>query len=187
MNTQELYFETIAKLKRNERPLIKLNPELIDQLKTSWSEAVQGAGMNAEILRQVLCILDNTQNASREFNELFFQTMEKLRDPKTAEEIELLIYTLGASQKHVIGEALKSGVMINGVFFDQLKSFLDTKNPEILEWTMRTIETMGPLSLRFKKEIQTLRPSIMKIFNQHQKAAFQIVELLEKEWSRMKL
>lgn len=187
MNYLELYRDTINRLKRNERPLIKLDPELIGHLKTVWSEAIDSEAISTEMLRQVLCILDNTQNASREFNEHFFRTMEKLCLPKNAEEAELLIYTLGASQKHVVGEALKSGVMIKGIYFDQLKIFLNSNNPEILEWTLRTIETMGPLSLRFQKEIRTLRPSMLKMFNQHQKAAFQIVDLLEKEWSRMKL
>lgn len=184
MNYQELYQETIAKLKRDERPLIKLGPELIAHLKDSWNEAIQ-AEINEAALRQILCILDNTQNVSREFNEHFFVTIEKLR--VHAKYDELLIYTLAASQKHVVAEAMKSGVMIPGVYFDHLKAMLQSKNPEVLEWTIRTIESMGPMSLRFQKEIRSLRPSMLKIFNQHQKATFQIIELLEKEWSRLKL
>lgn len=186
MKTQELYQETLAKLKKGERPLIKLGPELIADLREAWSEAVSpDREINETVLRQILCILDNTQNASREFNEHFFVTLEKLRSH--AKYDELLIYTLAASQKHVVGEALKSGVMIPVVYFDLLKKILDTKNPEVLEWTLRTIESMGPLSLRLQKEVRTLKPSILKLFNEHQKAAFQIVDFLEKEWQRMKI
>lgn len=184
MNYQILYQETLEKLKRGERPLIKLNPELIAHLQKAWGEALEQEELNAAALKQILCILDNTQNTRREFNGHFFTTLEKLRvHPKYD---ELLIYTLGASQKHVVSEALKSGVMIPAVYFDHLKKILETKNPEVLEWTLRTIESMGPLSLRLQKEVRALRPSVLKLFNEHQKAAFLIVDFLEKEWSRMK-
>lgn len=184
MNYQDLYQETIEKLKKGERPLIKLDETLIVHLREVWSEAIQD-NINEVSLKQILCILDNTQNMSREFNEHFFVTMEKLRIHTKYDD--LLIYTLAASQKHVVGEALKSGVMIPAVYFDHLKKILETKNPEVLEWTLRTIESMGPLSLRLQKEVRTLKPSLLKLFNEHQKAAFSIVDFLEKEWERMKL
>jgi len=41
--------------------------------------------------------------------------------------------------------------------------------------------------LRLQKEVRTLKPSLLKLFNEHQKAAFSIVDFLEKEWERMKL
>lgn len=185
MTIEQLYEDTLAKLKRGERPLIKLGPELVTQIREAWSEAVHKEQINETVLKQILCILDNTQNASREFNEHFFVTLEKLRAQTKYDE--LLIYTLAASQKHVVEEALKSGVMIPAVYFDQLKKILETKNPEVLEWTLRTIETMGPLSLRLQKEVRALKPSVLKMFNEHQKAAFQIVEFLDKEWKRLKL
>lgn len=182
MDYQNLYRDTIEKLKRGERPQIKLTPELIAHLREAWAKALDKE-VDTESLKKILCILDNTQNMSREFNEHFLATLAKLRTHSRYDE--LLIYTLGASQKHVIGEALKSGVMIPQHFFDELKLLLQTKNPEVLEWTLRTIETMGPLSLRMQKEVRALKPSVLKLFNDHQKAAFQIVEFLEKEWTRM--
>jgi len=184
MNYQDLYRDTIEKLKRGERPLIKLDQELIQHLREVWSQSIQET-VDEDSLKKILCILDNTQNMSREFNEHFFVTLEILRVHTRYDD--LLIYTLAASQKHVIGEALKSGVMIPGVYFDHLKKNLETKNPEVLEWTLRTIESLGPMSLRLQKEVRTLKPSLLKLFNEHQKAAFSIVDFLEKEWERMKL
>jgi hypothetical protein len=184
MHYEDLYNETIAKLKRLERPLITLTPELISELKSEWEKiiAVEGTHLSeSKALEKILCILDNTRNMSREFNDCFFKTMASLPDG------DVLIYALAASQKHVVNEALKSGVMIQGQYFDLLKKFLKSKNPEVLEWTLRTIESMGPMSLRFQKEIRALKPSMLKIFNQHQRAAFQIVDLLEKNWEAMKL
>lgn len=185
MILEKLYQETIEKLKRDERPLIKLTEELIAELKSEWQKAISGVNNNGildeEKLKKIMCILDNTQNMSAQFNELFFTTLAKLK------EGDLLIYTLAASQKHVVEEALKTGVMIPGIYFDQLKKLLESKNPEVLEWTLRTIETMGPLSMRFKNEVKNIRPSFLKMFNQHQKSALQIVELLEKQWKNVKL
>jgi hypothetical protein len=82
---------------------------------------------------------------------------------------------------------MKSGVMISGVYFDLLKKLLKNKNPEVLEWTLRTIDSMGPMSLRLKKEVLEARPGLMKFFNQHQKSSSQIIELLEKQWEKMRL
>ena len=53
------------------------------------------------------------------------------------------------------------------------------------EWSLSTIETMGPLSLRFKKEVLAAKPGLLKLLNQHQNASSQLIEYLEKEWKRM--
>lgn len=185
MNYKELYQDTISKLKRDERPLIKLTQELVIELKTEWQKAISGDPIDEVALKQILCILDNAQNMSAEFNEHFFMTIEKLN--AKLKDGDLLIYTLSASQKHVVGEALKSGVMISEVYFDHLKKLLKNKNPEVQEWTLRTIESMGPLSLRLKKEVLEAKPGFMRLFSSHQKSSSQIIELLEKQWERMKL
>ena len=130
-------------------------------------------------LKKILCILDNSQNTTSELNDLFIKTLKEIKDQ------EILIYTLSASQKHVIADGLKNGKMISIDFFEVLKNLLLSKNPEIKEWTLRTIETMGPLSLRFKKEVLAAKPGFLKVFNQHQKNSFQLIEYLEKEWIRM--
>lgn len=179
MNYQELYTQTIEKLKRHERPLIKLDTELIMELKTQWQKAIAGPSINQETLTKILCILDNTQNYTSELNDLFFQSLSKIR------EHEILVYILAASQKHIVSESLRTGVVIPTLYIDQLKQLLKNKNPEVLEWTLRTIESMGPLSLRLKKEVREINPSFLKSFNTHQKSATQIIELLENQWKRM--
>ncbi len=185
MNYKELYQDTIQKLKRGERPLIKLTQELIDELKSEWHKAISGDSIDEVALKQILCILDNTQNMSAQFNEHFFMTLEKLN--AKLKDGDLLIYTLSASQKHIVGEALKSGVMISEVYFIHLKTLLKNKNPEVQEWTLRTIESMGPLSMRLKKEVLDAKPGFIKLFNQHLNSSSQIIELLEKQWEKMKL
>lgn len=179
MNIDELYSDTILKLKNNVRPHIKLTPELILDLKNRWKNALIASTPDESTLKKILCILDNTQNNSAEFNELFINTLTKIKNQ------ELIIYTLAASQKHVISESMRSGNMISMQYFEQIKNLLKNKNPEVLEWTLRTIESMGPLSMRLKNEVRRAKPGFMKLFSQHQKSAAQIIELLESQWKRM--
>ena len=134
----QLYLDTILKLKQGQRPQIKLTPEMIAGLKEEWQKALN---TNAnDVITKILCILDNTQNTTSELNELFFKTLKTMKDS------DLLVYTLSASQKHVIADGLKSGVMIPMEYFEILKNLLLDKNPEVKEWTHRTIETKVPLS-----------------------------------------
>ncbi|MDO9181749.1 MAG: hypothetical protein Q7U04_05045 [Bacteriovorax sp.] len=181
MNYQELYNQIIEKLKKHERPLIKLTPELVAELKSEWHKALMSAKTDDTVIKKILCILDNTQNMTSELNEEFIATFEKIKDQ------DLLIYTLAASQKHVIGESLRSGTMISAVYFEKLKELLKNNNPEVVEWTLRTIETMGPLSLRLVKDVRAIKPGIFKFLNQHQKSSSQIIELMEKQWEKMRL
>lgn len=180
MNTNDLYLDTIEKLKRNIRPLIKLTPELILELKNEWQKILEAQTMDETTLKKILCILDNTQNMTSELNEQFIKTFEKIRDQ------ELLIYTLAASQKHVIGESLRTGNMISNEYFLKLKELLKNKNPEVVEWTLRTIETMGPLSLRLVDDVRAVKLGLFKFFNQHQKSSSQIISLMEKQWEKMR-
>lgn len=177
---QELYRETIEKLRQGHRPQIKLTPELLAEIKADW-EAALASGAQNETIKKILCILDNSQNTTAELNDLFIKTLKEIKDN------ELVVYALSASQKHVVAESLKTGTMISFEYFEALKNLIQDKNPEVKEWALRTIETLGPLSLRLKNEVLAARPGIMKLFNQHTKASSQIIEYLEKEWKRMKL
>lgn len=179
MNYQDLYAQIILKLKNDERPLIKLTPELVSELKAVWSASLSSDKIDESALTKIFCILDNTQNYTSELNDLFHESFLKIKNH------ELLIYTLAAAQKHLVNESLRTGNMVPSFFFEHLKILLKNKNPEVLEWTLRTIESMGPLSMRFRKEIREVKPSFMKLFNTHQKSAMLIIDLLEKEWKRM--
>jgi hypothetical protein len=180
MTYQQIYQDILEKLKNNQRPLIKLTPELISELKAEWEKALKNHGEN-ETIKKILCILDNSQTTTSELNELFFKTLREIKDH------ELLVYALAASQKHVIADSFKTGTMMSAEYFEVIKKLLQDKNPEVKEWALRTVESLGPLSLRLKNEVLAAKPGFMKLFNQHQKASGQIIEYLEKEWKRFKL
>jgi hypothetical protein len=150
------------------------------ELKTKWQKAIDQTKVDETAIRKILCILDNTQNMTSEFNGLFIETFEKVRDKN------LLIFTLAASQKHVIGESLRTGNIISYQYIEKLKELLKNKNPEIVEWTLRTIETMGPLSARLSKEVREVDLGIFTFLNKHQKSSSQIISLLLKQWEKMR-
>ncbi len=179
MNYQEHYIQIIEKLKKDQRPLVKLTPELLKELKAEWKDSLCQSIQDRPKLIKILCILDNTQNYSAEFNDLFMETFQLITDH------ELIIYVLAASQKHIINQSFRTGDMVPFFYFDYLKKLLKNKNPEVLEWTLRTIESLGPLSMRLKNEVRGVRPSFLKLFNTHQQACTQIIELLEKQWKQL--
>lgn len=179
MNYQDHYIQIIDKLKKHERPLIKLTQDLVEELKNEWAASLRQGNQERLKLIKILCILDNTQNYAADFNDLFLQTF------KTITDHELIIYTLAASQKHIINQSFRSGDMIPHFYFEHLKILLKHKNPEVLEWTLRTVESLGPLSMRLKNEVRGIKPSFFKLFNAHQQACVQIIELLEKQWRHL--
>jgi len=179
MKLESLYQDVILKLKNNQRPLVVLTPEILEELQLKWQEALNAKIVDEKTITKILCILDNSQTITSDFNELFLKTLDRVKNQ------EIIIYLLGASQKHVIGHALKTGTMIPFEYFEKLKTLLKNDHPEVIEWTLRTIETMGPLSMRLKQEVLASKPHFLKLFNQHQKASRQIIDLLEVQWEKM--
>lgn len=180
MNYEEIYCQVIEKLKCNERPKIRLTDDLLANLKTEWQNAISKDQVDESKLKKIFCILDNTHNLTPEFNELFIASFEKIRDH------QLLIYALAASQKHVIEESLRSGNMISSDYFLKIKGLLKSKNPEVVEWTLRTIDSMGPFSLRFASDVRAIKPGFFKFLNKHQKSSSQLIALMEKQWEKMR-
>jgi hypothetical protein len=63
---------------------------------------------------------------------------------------------------------------------------LKNKDPEILEWALRSIESLKAQNDVFKTEILNLRPSLLNFFSKHQQNAFMIIDEINKEWELRK-
>jgi len=178
MEYQKLYEDIINDLKSGKRALIRLNPDQIGGLKKALDD-----GLVTEELHKVLCILDHSIESNLEFSSYICRELKKVEDSKT------LIYLLGASSKHVIEAAAKDGFPPSGEFMSAIKNILESplaKEPENLEWLLRTIEQTGMKSIFFKGSILKLKPGMGSLFNQHKKASKEIIELLEKRWAPIK-
>lgn len=189
LDFENLYNDTLTKLKAGKRPQIKLDSKLIEELNSFFISALKSLNSDLKNLnttqttiQKILCVLDNTSNTSYLFKDALLETLKiKWSDQ------QMYVFALSASQKHVCEDCLKTGNMIAFEFFEILKELLQHSNPEVKEWTLRTITTLGPLSLRLKTEVQKARPSFFQKLNAHQKACDQLIEFLELEWSRMRI
>jgi hypothetical protein len=97
----------------------------------------------------------------------------------------IYVLFLSAIQKQIIDHGAKTGNRIPEWIEKKLIDLLQHKNPEILEWTLRTIEMLGIQNLKYRTEINKLRPKLIKILNRHQRNAFEIIELLNRQWNRV--
>lgn len=182
---EAIYLQAIDDLKNFKRPQIKLNREEFIELYQIWQEKIQeldNPSQNEEALKaleKILCILDHTQKASSIFDELIQDSFKKIN------KTELIIYLLSVSQKHLIQKKFLEGNPIPKSFFESLRYLLETgqDNPEILEWTLRTIEQLGNQSIKLREDVLKIKPTWGALFNSNKKASKQIIEMLEKRWA----
>ena len=113
MNIEATYEDILARLKRGDRPLIKLSSDDLVALKTAWKTVASERELHA-----ILCILDNTQTLSQEFDELIIAALEPSTNDQT------IIYTLSVASKHVIAARARSGDQIPARFIDALGELL---------------------------------------------------------------
>lgn len=182
-----LYHTITQDLDRNIRSLPRLTNEMVNEIILEFKNA-HFESMNTKeiehLLTQTFCILTNTQTTHSLFHPILFQSSILIKTYQLSNHLNILM--LGAFQKQLIDHATKTGERIPHWVYDIIKELLKNKDPEILEWALRTIEAMGPESLKFQNEIYLLRPSLFKLFNIHQRHAFEIIDLLEKQWSKSK-
>ncbi len=178
MNLDSEFNRIIEKLKKNERPLTKYSEEEFSKLNSIWNDLLQEK-KNHE-LTKIYCILDNTQNYSNIFSENIYQTFKLNNDP------EIIIFNLSAASKHIINFHHKKGERVPFELIEVLKELLTHNNPEVLEWTLRTIEQLGSQAIFLKDDIINSKPGILSLFDKHKKASKQIIEMLEKRWSPKK-
>ena len=182
---EAIYSQAIEDLKNFKRPQIKLGREEFIELYQIWQEKIQeldNPSQSEEALKaleKILCILDHTQKASSIFDELIEESFQKVNKP------ELIIYLLSVSQKHLIQKKFLEGNPIPKSFFKSLRHLLETgqDNPEVLEWTLRTIEQLGNQSIKLREDILKIKPTWGALFNSNKKASKQIIEMLEKRWA----
>ncbi|CBW27011.1 hypothetical protein BMS_2208 [Halobacteriovorax marinus SJ] len=177
MDINKEFEQVIEKLKKNERPLLKYSEDEFHAINEEWSKLLETK--NYKDLHKIFCILDNTQNYSNIFSENIFKTFSIKDD-------EILIYNLSAASKHIIAYHQKKGERTPFELLNIFKELLHHQSPEVLEWTLRTVEQLGSQAIFLKDDIIKAKPGIMSLFDKHKKASKQIIEMLEKRWSPRK-
>lgn len=172
---QNLYSETLTKLKKGERPLYNLDEEAINFCVKYWSELNEKNAPQSDYL-PLLCILDHAKKGSLNFVEPITWVL------KNRDEADLLVYTLSAAHKVILEECERLGERTPFAFIDSLKGVLGHKNPEVLEWTLRTIEALGHQSIILKEDVIRARPGMLAFLNEHKKNSRDLIDYLIRRW-----
>lgn len=173
---QSLYHETLNKLQKGERPIIHLNQDELAFALEYLKKLNQNKAPTSEYL-PLLCVLDHSKKGSLTFAEPLAEIYRERN------ESEILIYSLSAALKVIIEECERQGERIPFSFMKSLPRLLSHKDPEVVEWTLRTIEALGHQSIILKDDVLKARPGLSALFNKHKKNTQELVDYLIKRWS----
>lgn len=179
---QTQFDHILSSLKAEGRVILQndevLFEEINEQLKqVSLIEIV----FDADIM-PLFCLLDHCPRPDKRYQASLLLLASKLKssDAKVA--------WMGVAHKHILERQQRDGDPIPQELIPILKSYLaDKKNQEweVLEWVLRTVVMIGPLSLQLKSDIEAIRPALLNMFNRHQRHYFEILELLQRNWQQL--
>lgn len=183
MDIQNTYDKILQDLKNETRPLLKLKEEdfkecflalgnSFENLKNSYNDK-----KSEEEIKQTLCILDHTTNHSPIFEGILCRILKA--DFITT---EIKIYCLSATQGMIIQRRNFLGEKLPDFYLDTLELLLKSKDPELYEWTLRTIDETGSQGKSLAKTILSSRPRFLKMLNSHYRNSHDLIEMLTNKW-----
>lgn len=176
MNIDELYQKTISSLEKGERALNRFTKDELGELVELLNLEINNP--DTARLEKILCLVDHTATDDGRFEPAILATLKKQLPPR------ILVFALNCARKHIIQAHFKRGHRLEGEFLMILKALLHSKQPEVVEWTLRTIEECGNQGVFFLQDLDKIKPAPWKWFNPHQRAVREIITLLERRWSR---
>ncbi len=169
------HFQAVIKdLQAGKRPNRTYTKEDFQDFKKHFA-SINEEGKWQELI-PLLCLLDNTI------------TLDKIIYPEIVyclnqcHNTEVLVLTLGVARKQIIDEHHKRSERLPFDFLETLQGLIGHENPEVFEWTLRLIESLGSQAIYFKGDLQKAKPGFFARFNNHKKACVEIIELLERRW-----
>lgn len=176
MNIEERYQKIMQEIQQGHRGLTRFSvDETLELEKALKSERLNN---NLPELEKVLCLVEHSSMPHQGFEE------ELLAVLKSEVPDRLLIFALNAARRHIIQARFNKGNRLEFTFLETLKRLLHHRNPEVVEWTLRTIEECGNQGVYFLREFDKIKPGPWKWFNAHQRAVRELIELLERRWRR---
>lgn len=176
MDIEGHYQKIISDLEQGSRALIRFTPEEISELTQIFEKTVSGE--NLEELEKVLCLVDHNAVDHSPWESLILQALNKDLPPR------LMVFALNCARKHIIQARFKRGRRLDFDFLQTLKKLLFSSSPEVVEWTLRTIEECGNQGVFFLQDFAKIKPPPWKWFNAHQRSVREIITMLERRWSR---
>ncbi len=176
MDLESRYAKIIAELDQGHRGLERFTDEEVTELRRLLQVSL--AEKNWSSLEKSLCLIDHSASNIPELEEDLIALLNS--DLPT----HIKVFTLDASRKHIINSRIQRGQRLTFEFLEALKKNLYAKSPEVVEWTLRTIEESGNQGVYFLREFDKIRPAPWKWFNAHQRAVVELITMLERRWRR---
>ena len=153
---QQIYQEILANLQKGGRPSVSLRPENLSEIKASWEKSLNP--LDIEQLSRLLCILRHSKTLSPNFDTLFWRTLSHPDCPS-----QILILTLGTLSRQIIDRCEQRGERLPSQLAERLRPLLSHPDAEVFEWSLRTVELMGPQGVLLKKEILQRRWGLWRL------------------------
>lgn len=169
MNIDVTYQKILDELDKGHRGLIRLSEENEEELLAHLDRG--------DKLLEVFCVLEHSSTPSLRFGPSLIRLLNQLQ------EDSLLIFALNCARRHIVEARFQRGMRLEYDFLETLKKLLFHPNPEVVEWTLRLIESCGNQGIYFLREFDKIKPPPWKWFNPHRRAIREIIALLENRWS----
>ena len=176
MDIEGQYQKIISDLERGSRALIRFSSEEMAELTQIFEKAVLENDQGT--LEKILCLVDHSAVDHSAWEAPILQAMDKDLSPR------LMVFALNCARKHIIQSRFKRGRRLEFSFLEALKKLLVSSSPEVVEWTLRTIEECGNQGVFFLRDFDKIKPPPWKWFNPHQRSIREIITMLERRWSR---
>lgn len=176
MDLQNRYQKIMKGIEQGHRGLTRFTADETRELETLLSRHREKAE-HAE-LEQVLCLIEHSSMPHQGFE------ADLLLILNSDSPDHIIIFALNAARKHILQARFNKGHRLEFDFLETMKRLLYHKNPEVVEWTLRTIEECGNQGVYFLREFDKIKPGPWKWFNAHQRAVRELITLLERRWRR---
>jgi hypothetical protein len=176
MDIETTYQKIIKNLHGGSRALIRYSKEDIEIL----SEEFKRSLVENDVLQleKILCLVDHSAADHAPWEPILLTVLSK--DLPT----RIVVFGLNCSRKHIIQARFKKGHRLQFDFLESLKRLLFSSSPEVVEWTLRTIEECGNQGVFFLQDFDKIKPPPWKWFNPHHRAVREIITMLERRWRR---
>ncbi len=156
VNLDAFYQNFMLQLKSGQRPSVELSKTQVRSLCRQWEEEVPD-GLNCEYLRPWLALLGHCRKGYFEFQKIVIGILH------TVQDAELVLFALAAFEKHIVGFYQRKGERIPGQIVEELKIPLGHPHPQVVLWTLGTIEQLGPQRAILRSALLERMPGIWKM------------------------
>jgi hypothetical protein len=170
------YLNITQRLAKEERGLVRFSPPEIKQiLHMLGSLSPESPSVQHY---QMFCVLAHFTNPEAKVEAWITACLAQ----HERYEGKSLIALLNTALKHNILGAQVRGEKVSKDFLDHLRPLLHHPEAEVVEWTLRIIESLGAQGLIFARELDQIKPAPWKLLFLTQRNIRELIALLERRW-----